>query len=191
MRDPTESFGLILHTLKDYPIFGEIALYALLFITSWPLGGLSAEWFILLKEKTQWLRNEYFGSLLYVIQLIIVAIFSLCWLLILFHHVQNWFSNTSPHVFPVFAGFQLTLFRGVRQAGFSPPSVCRPVPGSSRSRQLPVSLPGTSITESPQYCQVKSRFHHLVRSVCHDFSHKKITKNDKKLCVTKSRPSCK
>jgi hypothetical protein len=43
MRDPTESFGLILHTLKDYPIFGEIALYALLFITSWPLGGLSAE----------------------------------------------------------------------------------------------------------------------------------------------------
>jgi hypothetical protein len=52
-----------------------------------------------------------------VIQLLIVTIFSLCWLLILLYHVRNWFSYTSPYVFPISAGFQLTLFPGVRWAG--------------------------------------------------------------------------
>ncbi len=51
-----------------------------------------------------------------VIQLSMVTIFSLCWLLILIHHVRNEFSSTFSHLFPISAGFQLTLFLRVRQA---------------------------------------------------------------------------
>jgi hypothetical protein len=76
------------------------------------------------------------------IQLLMVIIFSLCWPLILLHHVQNGFSSTY-HVFPISAGFQLTLFLGVRRAGSLSPSAHRPVPGSRGSRQKPISLWGT------------------------------------------------
>jgi hypothetical protein len=38
-----------------------------------------------------------------------VIIFSLCWSPILHHHVQNGLSSISSHVFPISAGFQLTL----------------------------------------------------------------------------------
>ncbi len=94
-------------------------------------------------KKKQRLHNEYYGSLI----LRYPTIGSnnlLCWPLILLHHVQNGFSLICPHVFPISAGFQLTLFLGVRRAGpLIPPSVSRPVPGSSGSRQLPISLSGT------------------------------------------------
>jgi hypothetical protein len=62
-------------------------------------------------------------------------LFSLCWLLILLHHVQKGFFSISSHVFPISAGFQLILFPGVGGPAPSPPSVCRPVPGSSGSMQ--------------------------------------------------------
>jgi hypothetical protein len=83
------------------------------------------------------------------VRLTMVAIFSLCWLLILLNHVQNGFSSISSHVFPIPAGFQLTLFPRVRWAGPSTPSCCRLVPGSSGSRQLPVFLSGTLLTVQP------------------------------------------
>jgi hypothetical protein len=44
-----------------------------------------------------------------------VIIFSLCWLLII-HHIQNGYFFTSLYVFPISAGFQLTLFPRVKQA---------------------------------------------------------------------------
>ncbi len=68
-----------------------------------------------------------------------VIIFSLCWPPILHHHVQNGLSLIS-YVFPISAGFQLTLFPRVGRPGLSLPSFCRPVQGSSGSRQLPVFL---------------------------------------------------
>jgi hypothetical protein len=72
-----------------------------------------------------------------------ITISSLCWLLILLHHVQNGFLFASSHGFPFSAGFKLTLFTRTGWPGpFSPPS-CKPVPGSSGSRQLPASLWGT------------------------------------------------
>ncbi len=79
------------------------------------------------------------------IQLLMVTIFSLCWPLILLYHVRNGFPSTASHVFFISAGFQLTLFHRVGRARPLTPSVRGPVPGSSGSRQLPVSLSGTQI----------------------------------------------
>jgi hypothetical protein len=68
-------------------------------------------------KKKQWSHEEYYESLLMIIQLSIVTIFSLCWLLILLYHVRNGFASISSHVFPISAGFQLSLFSRVKRAG--------------------------------------------------------------------------
>ncbi len=68
------------------------------------------------ERNTQWLHNEHYKSLLLCYPIIDVIIISLCWPLILFHHVRNGFSLTCPHVFPISAGFQLTLFLEVGRA---------------------------------------------------------------------------
>ncbi len=74
-----------------------------------------------------------------------VTIFSLCWPLVLLHHVWNGFLFASSHGLPISAGFQLTLLLGLGRPGpFFLPS-CKPVPGRSGSRQLPTSLLGTII----------------------------------------------
>ncbi len=67
-------------------------------------------------KKKQWLHNEYYETLLWDYPVLITN-FSLCWPLILLHHV----SSTSSHIFPISAGFQLTLFPRVGRAGFLTP----------------------------------------------------------------------
>ncbi len=102
--------------------------------------------FILLKEKTQQLHNEYYKLLFLYYSVIGVIIFSLCCPLILLHHVRNGFLLICPHVFPISAGLQLTLFLEMGRAGPLTPLVCRPVPGSSGSRQVPISFLGARLT---------------------------------------------
>ncbi len=103
------------------------------------------------ERNTQWLHNENYKSLLLCYLIIDVIIISLCWLLILFHHVRNGFPLTCPHVFPISAGFQLTLFLEVGRAVplAPPPPICRPVPGSCGSREQPFFLLGTCISHLP------------------------------------------
>ncbi len=74
------------------------------------------------RKNYGWVLNIT-SHFLNVFQLLIVIIFSLCFLLILLYHVRNWLSYTSPCVFPISAGFQPTLFPRVRWAGFLTPSL--------------------------------------------------------------------
>ncbi len=104
---------------------------------------LSTKWFILLKEKNNGYITNTTSHFFEDIELVMVTIFSLYWPLILLHHVRNGFPSTSSHVFPISAGFQLTLFPRVGRARPLTPSVRRLIPGSSGSRQLPISLSGT------------------------------------------------
>jgi hypothetical protein len=69
------------------------------------------------ERKTQGYITNITSHSFYIIQLLIIAIFSLCSPLILLHHVRNGFSLICPQVFPISAGFQLTLFCEVRRAG--------------------------------------------------------------------------
>jgi hypothetical protein len=72
-----------------------------------------------------------------------IAIFSLCWSLILLHYVLNEFLSVSSHVSPISSGFQMILSFQIGQAW---PCICpppRPVPGSFGSRQLPIFLSDT------------------------------------------------
>jgi hypothetical protein len=72
---------------------------------------LSTRWFfILLKEKKQWLYRNIRSYSFHIIWLLMVTNFLLCWSLILLHQVRNGFFLTCPHIFPISAGFQLTLF---------------------------------------------------------------------------------
>ncbi len=81
---------------------------------------LSTKWFIPLKEKTA-ITHGYYESLLLNYSTTEITIFSLCWPLILLHHVWNGFLFASSHGSPISAGFQLTLFPGTRCARpFSP-----------------------------------------------------------------------
>ncbi len=80
-----------------------------------------------------------------------LAISSLCWPLILPHHVPNRFLVVLHHVSSISAGFQLFFFSPI--GGPAWPCLGLPlplsrlslqtVPGSPRSRQLPVFLLGT------------------------------------------------
>ncbi len=56
-----------------------------------------------------------------------IAIFSLCWPLILLHHIPNRFFSISFHVFSISAGSQLTLYP---KAGQTWPRISPPPPPS-------------------------------------------------------------
>ncbi len=94
-------------------------------------------------------RKKYSHTMMYGYESLItliyseLIIFSLCWPLILLHYVPNGFHHVYCHVFPISAGFQLTLSPKQGGPGPAPAPFCRPVPGSSGSRQLPVFLSGT------------------------------------------------
>jgi hypothetical protein len=80
-------------------------------------------------------NNSYTTILVYVSLIIILCskqiVFSLCWPLILLHHVPNMFLLVSCHVSPISARFQLTLFP---KTGWAWPCVC-PLPQTG-SRKL-------------------------------------------------------
>ncbi len=78
---------------------------------------LSTKWFIPLKERTQWLHNEYYESLLLYYSTIDSNNFLTQLAADPPSSHRNGFSPTCLHVFPISAWFQLTLFLGVRRAG--------------------------------------------------------------------------
>ncbi len=74
-----------------------------------------------------------------------LIIFSRLWPLILLHHVPNGFLPIYCYVSPISVGFQLTFFFQTGRAWPCIRSPCRPVPGSSGSRQLPIFCQVTKI----------------------------------------------
>jgi hypothetical protein len=71
------------------------------------------------RKKNNGYITNVMSHFFYAIQLSIVIIFSLDWPLFLLHHIRNGSSFTSPHVFPISAGFYLTFF-SQSEAGWAP-----------------------------------------------------------------------